>query len=89
MVRHIESVQAPLDVNGESPFDSRVAGAFGEFVGLVPGETQLRFHKELVNKVAWVIGSAYGKRYSGKNNAVKEYTSRIVKAILRDHGYQI
>lgn len=73
----------------KSPYDSRVEGAFGDFVGLTPAEVQLAFHKELVNKIQWVIGSAYKKRYSGKNSPVTEYARKVVKAIIRDHGYQI
>jgi len=73
----------------KSPFDGRVEGAFGEFVGLTPGETQLAFNKELVNKISWVLGSAYKKKYSGKGGPITEYSRRVVKAIIRDHGYQI
>jgi len=71
------------------PLDSRIEGAFGEKPGWVSGEEQLAFSKELSNKVAWVIGSAYKRRYSGKHGPVQDYAWRIVKAILRDHGYQI
>ena len=72
----------------KSPFDSRVEGAFGDFVGATAGEAQLAFHKELVNKLSWVLGSAYKKRYSGKNAEVNLYARRIVKKILSDHGYK-
>ncbi len=72
----------------ESTFDSRVEGAFGDWVGETPGETQLKFRKELVNKIAWVLGTAYGKTYSGKKSAVQAYAQRIVTATLRDHGYK-
>jgi len=73
----------------ENPFDSRVEGAFGAWVADTPGETQLAFYKELANKLAWVLGSAYGKPYSKKSSPVHLYSQRIVKAILRDHGYKI
>jgi len=73
----------------KDPFDSRVEGAFGEFVGETSGEAQLAFHKELMNKIQWVLGSAYKKRYSGKTGPVNDYARRVVKAIIRDHGYQI
>jgi len=89
MVRHIVSAQANLPGKGNDPLDSRVEGAFGEFVGMTPAEIQLSFNKELVNKIAWVIGSAYKKRYSGKNSSVTGYARLVVKAIIRDHGYQI
>lgn len=73
----------------ESPLDSRVEGAFGAFVGDASGEEQLAFNKELANKIQWVIGSAYKKKYSSKGGPVAEYSRRVVKAIIRDHGYQI
>jgi len=81
--------QVEFESSIKNPFDSRVEGAFGEFVGLTSGETQLAFNKELMNKVKWVLGSAYKKRYSGKDSTVAEYSRRVVKAIIRDHGYQI
>jgi len=70
------------------PYDSRVEGAFGLFVGDVSGEEQLAFHKELVNKLSWALGSAYKRRYSGKNTDVTLYVQRIVKTILQHHGYK-
>jgi len=73
----------------KDPLDSRVEGAFGESPGWTPAEIQLSFNKELVNKVAWLIGTAYGKSYSNRRSPVKEYSYRIVKAIIRDHGYKI
>ena len=70
-------------------FDSRVDGAFGSFVGEASAQTKLEFIKEMTNKMAWVVGSAYGKTYSTKNSPVQRYAARMVKAILRDHGYRI
>lgn len=72
-----------------NPYDSRVAGALGKWVGETPAEDRLKFHKELVNKLSWVLGSAYKARYSGKRSPVIEYAQLIAKAVLRDHGYQI
>ena len=90
MATRTGGTQLPLpESDAKNPFDSRIEGAFGEFVGLTPGEVQLAFHKELVNKISWVIGSAYKKRYSGKATPVSEYARLVVKAIIRDHGYQI
>lgn len=78
-----------LEAHGKDPLDSRIEGAFGAFVGVISGEAQIAFNKELTNKIAWVIGSAYKKRYSGKGGAVQDYARRCVRAIIRDHGYQI
>lgn len=81
--------QLELPSTTKSPFDSRVEGAFGEFVGKVSAQTKLEFIKELQNKLQWVLGSAYKQRYSGKKGPVHDYAAKIVAAILRDHGYQI
>lgn len=73
----------------ETDFDSRLEDSFGGWVGEVSGEAQLAFVKELTNKIQWVIGSSYKKKYSAKGGPVAEYSRRVVKAIIRDHGYQI
>lgn len=44
-------------------------------------------YKELVNKVAWTLGSAYGLSYSSINNPTRKYAHLIVAAIIRDHGF--
>ncbi len=43
--------------------------------------------KELVNKVAWVLGSVYRCNYSNMRTPAREYAWRIVKKVLEDHGY--
>ena len=87
---HSTEFQYPLpETLPKNPFDSRVEGAFGEFVGDINSEAKLAFIKELTNKLSWVIGSSYKKRYSGKRGPVNDYAARMVKRILKDHGYQI
>jgi len=73
----------------KNPLDSRVEGAFGAFVGDCSGEEQLAFQKELMNKLKWVLGSAYKKRYSTKTGPIADYARKVVTAIIRDQGYQI
>ena len=43
--------------------------------------------KELVNKVAWVLGSTYRRNYSNKRTPAREYAWRFVQKLLKDHGY--
>lgn len=43
--------------------------------------------KELVNKVAWVLGSTYRASYSSMRMPARAYAWRIVKKIIEDHGY--
>lgn len=89
MVSKQTQTQTQLTIPGKDPFDSRVEGAFGASVNQTPPGIQLEFNKELMNKINWVLGSAYKKKYSGKGSLVAEYSRRVVKAIIRDHGYQI
>jgi len=59
--------------------------------GLPPEDTlpglQQDTVKELVNKLAWVIGSTYRVPYSNAKSPARMYAWRIVKAMLRDNGY--
>jgi len=43
--------------------------------------------RELVNKVAWTLGSVYRRNYSNMRTPAREYAWRIVKKVLEDHGY--
>lgn len=43
--------------------------------------------KELVNKLAWVLGSTYRVPYSNIRTGARAYAWRIAKAVLQDHGY--
>lgn len=62
--------------------------AFGLAVAK-PGDEQYAFRRELQNKLAWVLGTAYGGSYSKRRDPAQCYASRMVQAILRDHGYKI
>lgn len=48
---------------------------------------QMDAHKELVNKLAWVLGSYFRVPYSGAKSTPRLYAQRIAKAVFRDHGY--
>lgn len=43
--------------------------------------------KELVNKIAWSLGSTYRASYASMRTPARAYAWRIVKAIIDDHGY--
>jgi len=43
--------------------------------------------KELVNKIAWVLGSVYRQNYSNMRTPARQYAWRIVKQTIKDHGY--
>jgi len=60
-------------------------------LGLPPHETQLALQtdivKELVNKIAWTLGSVYRAPYSNMRTPARTYAWRIVKQVVKDHGY--
>jgi len=43
--------------------------------------------KEMVNKIAWVLGSTYRRSYSNMKTPARLYAWRIVKQVIKDHGY--
>jgi len=60
-------------------------------LGLPPEETQIGLQqdivKELVNKIAWTLGSVYRQNYSNMRTPARTYAWRIVKQVIKDHGY--
>ncbi len=58
----------------------------------VPGsETHLGLQtdsfQEIVNKLAWVLGSTYRVQYSNRRSPARLYAQRIATAIVKAHGY--
>jgi len=60
-------------------------------LGIPPVQTQdalkADHYKELINKVAWALGSAYDASYSNINQPARRYAQSVVGAIIRDHGF--
>jgi len=60
-------------------------------LGIPPNQAQIALQqdcvKELVNKLAWVLGSVYRRNYSNMRTPARAYAWRIVKKIIEDHGY--
>ena len=60
-------------------------------LGISPHEAQIALQqdmvKELVNKMAWTLGSVYRRNYSNIRTPARAYAWRIVKQIIKDHGY--
>lgn len=40
-----------------------------------------------MNKFAWVLGSTYRVPYANMKTDARQYAWRIVKQVLKDHGY--
>ena len=60
-------------------------------LGIPASEAQIALQqdavKELVNKIAWTLGSFYRAPYSTMKTPARAYAWRIVKKVLEDHGY--
>lgn len=60
-------------------------------LGVPPHEAQLTLQqdvvKELVNKIAWTLGSVYRQPYGNMRAPARTYAWGIVKQVLADHGY--
>jgi len=60
-------------------------------LGIPPEQAQLALQtdvcKEMVNKIAWVLGSTYRRNYSNMKTPARAYAWRIVKQVIKDHGY--
>jgi len=63
----------------------------GEPLGIPPHEAQLALHtdvcKEMVNKIAWVLGTTYRRSYSNRRTIARQLAWQIVKQVIEDHGY--
>lgn len=42
---------------------------------------------ELVNKLAWVLGSVYRKPYSGLRTVARQYAIEMAVVVVQEHGY--
>lgn len=64
-----------------------------ERLGVAPAQThpalQTEVYKELINKLAWVLGSTYRRPYSSARSPSRTYAVKMAQAILRDHGYPV
>lgn len=60
-------------------------------LGIPASESQIALQqdavKELVNKIAWTLGSVYRRDYSKVRSPARIYAWRIVQQILKDNGY--
>jgi len=60
-------------------------------LGIPPHEAQIGLQqdvvKELVNKIAWTLGSVYRSNYSSMRTPARAYAWRIVKKVIEDNGY--
>lgn len=43
--------------------------------------------KELINKLAWTLGSVYRKPYSGTKSPARTYALEIARVVIQEHGW--
>lgn len=76
----------------KTPYDVLQSGPLVEEpLGIPPDQAQLALQtdacKEMVNKISWVLGSTYRVSYSNMKTPARAYAWRIVKQVIKDHGY--
>jgi len=78
------SVQPPAGGNLPRPTST-------EPFGIPASETLLALQtdafQEIVNKIAWCLGSTYRVAYSNRRSPPRLYAQRIATAIFKAHGY--
>ena len=72
----------------EAPsWNSLPDGAFGVPSSTTHSALQQDVFKELINKLAWALGSTYRITYSNTRSPARTYAVRMAGKILRDNGY--
>jgi len=69
------------------PGESLIEAALGVPAQQTQLALQMDVCKELVNKLAWTLGSVYRRNYSTVRAPARIYAWRMVLKILEDHGY--
>jgi len=73
--------------NEVPPLDQLPEGALGIPASHTHPPLQQDSFKELINKLAWTLGSTYRAPYSGKRSPAREYALRIARQVMKDNGY--
>jgi len=60
---------------------------FGIPTGDAQEDLRADVYKELINKIAWALGSTYRVNYSNSQQAARKYANRVVGRIISDHGF--
>lgn len=48
---------------------------------------QTEVFKELINKLAWAVGSTYRKQYRNRRTSARQVAIDLAKAVVIEHGY--
>lgn len=94
MHREVFSVTAVQDRVSQERTPPRPATAevgFTGVMGVAAEDThpalQTDAFKELINKLAWVLGSTYRVPYTNSKTCARTYALRMARKVLADHGY--
>lgn len=75
----------------QAPTPAPPGGEWDGGLGVPPSEAQPALQsdafKELLNKLAWVLGSTYKVQYSSPRHPARAYALRMAKRLIQDHGY--
>jgi len=75
--------QIPLPV----PRSVDTSGRLGVPPGEIRPEVQSPVYVELINKLAWAIGTTYGVPYSSMRTLTREIATDLAKLLINSQGY--
>ncbi len=89
MVQHNDMFVKAADIAADRQKVYRSWSKLGQLSSSTPFDAQTDVFKELVNKLAWVVGSTYKKPYGNLKTSARQYAIVMAQAIVRDHGYPL
>ena len=66
---------------------SIVDGSFGIPVEETQVAQQMEVYKELVNKLAWALGSTYGRPYANRTMAARQLAMSVAQRVVDEVGW--
>jgi len=65
----------------------RAEGSFGITAGNTQVGLQMEVYKELVNKLAWALGTVYGRSYSNKTTVARKLALQCASMVVSEVGW--
>lgn len=78
--------QLPLPLSTYLP-GHETPGRLGLPTGGAQPELQMDCYKELINKIAWAIGSAYRLPYNNQTTLSRQAATTLARDLVNRHGY--
>jgi len=64
-------------------------GSFGIPASETQKAMEVDVYKELVNKIAWAVGSCYGRPYANKRNIARQIAVDLANKVILEKGWPV